>query len=128
MGERTMGIETEVVLIAEATALPGKREELRRAFNELVPKSLAEEGVSVFRLHENRDKPGHFVLYERFRDQVALDTHVTLDPFREDPAGFRLVGGGGQAEDHLLPHPDGIVPGSRPSTGPHRTGETARLT
>ena len=69
-----MAIENEVVIIAEAVALPGKREELRRAFVEdFVPKSLAEEGVSVFRLHENRDNPGHFVLYERFRDQAAID-------------------------------------------------------
>lgn len=60
-----MAIENEVVIIAEAVALPGKREELRRAFVEdFVPKSLAEEGVSVFRLHENRDNPGHFVLYD----------------------------------------------------------------
>ncbi|MBV8230085.1 MAG: antibiotic biosynthesis monooxygenase, partial [Planctomycetaceae bacterium] len=69
-----MAIENEVVIIAEAVALPGKREELRRALVEdFVPKSLAEEGVSVFRLHENRDNPGHFVLYERFRDQAAID-------------------------------------------------------
>jgi hypothetical protein len=39
------------VIIAEAVALPGKREELRRAIVEdLVPKSLAEAGVSVLRL------------------------------------------------------------------------------
>ena len=58
-----MAIENEVVIIAEAVALPGKREELRRAFVEdFVPKSRAEEGVSVFRLHESRDNPGHFVL------------------------------------------------------------------
>jgi len=69
-----MAIENEVVLIAEAVALPGKREDLRRALVEdFVPKSLAEEGVSDFRLHENRDNPGHFVLYERFRDQAAID-------------------------------------------------------
>ena len=69
-----MAIENEVVIIAEAVALPGKREELRRAIVEdFVPKSVAEEGVSVFRLHENRDYPGLLVLYERFRDQAAID-------------------------------------------------------
>jgi quinol monooxygenase YgiN len=46
-----MGTEHEVVIIAEATALPGKRDELKRAFDRLVPKSRAEEGVSTFRLH-----------------------------------------------------------------------------
>ena len=48
-----MGIQSEVVLIAEATALPGKRDELRRAFDELVQKSLAEEGR--FRLPTPRE-------------------------------------------------------------------------
>ena len=91
-----MGIQSEVVLIAEATALPGKREELRRAFDELVPKSLAEQGVSVFRLHENRDKPGHFVLYERFRDQGALDTHVTMDHFAKILRDFASLAEGGK--------------------------------
>ena len=77
-----MAIENEVVIIAEAVALPGKREELRRAIVEdLVPKSLAEEGVSVFRLHENRDTPGHFVLYERFRDQAAIDSLFAQEHF-----------------------------------------------
>ena len=77
-----MGTEHEVVIIAEATALPGKRDELRRAFDRLVPKSRAEEGVSTFRLHEDRDRPGRFVLYERFRDQSAIDLHVTLEHLR----------------------------------------------
>ena len=91
-----MGIQSEVVLIAEATALPGKRDELRQAFDELVQKSLAEEGVSVFRLHENRDKPGHFVLYERFRDQGALDTHVTMDHFAKILRDFTSLAEGGK--------------------------------
>jgi quinol monooxygenase YgiN len=74
---------SEVVIIAEATALPGKRDELKRAFDRLVPRSLAEAGVSTFRLHEDRDRPGHFVLYERFRDQAAVETHVTLEHYAQ---------------------------------------------
>jgi quinol monooxygenase YgiN len=73
--------EYEVVLIAEATALPGKRDELKRAIDELIPKSLAEEGIDVFRLHENRDKPVHFMLYERFRSQAAIDSHFASEHF-----------------------------------------------
>ena len=78
-----MGTDREVVIIAEATELPGKRDELKRAFDRLVLKSSAEEGVSTFRLHEDRDRPGRFVLYERFRDQAAIDTHVTLEHFAQ---------------------------------------------
>ena len=68
-----MGELHEVVLIAEAAALPGKRDELRRAFEELVPRALAEAGVRTFRLHEDRDQSGRFMLYERYHDQDAVD-------------------------------------------------------
>jgi quinol monooxygenase YgiN len=91
-----MGTEHEVVIIAEATALPGKRDELRRAFDRLVPKSRAEEGVSTFRLHEDRDRPGTFVLYERFRDQAAIDTHVTQEHFAQILQDFAELAEGGR--------------------------------
>jgi quinol monooxygenase YgiN len=91
-----MRTDAEVVIIAEATALPGKRDELRRAFDRLVPQSLAEEGVSTFRLHENRDNPGHFVLYERFHNQAAIDTHVTLKHFAKILHDFAELAEGGK--------------------------------
>jgi quinol monooxygenase YgiN len=76
-----MGELNEVVLIAEAAALPGKRDELRRAFDELVPRALAEAGVRTFRLHEDRDQSGHFMLYERYHDQDAVDAHFETEHF-----------------------------------------------
>jgi quinol monooxygenase YgiN len=91
-----MGTGPEIVIIAEATALPGKRDELKLAFDRLVPRSLAEEGVSTFRLHEDRDRPGHFVLYERFRDQAAIDTHVTLEHFAQILRDFAELAEGGK--------------------------------
>jgi quinol monooxygenase YgiN len=76
-----MGQSKEVVLIAEATALPGKRDELLSAFRELIPKALDETGVSVFRLHEDRDQPGHFTLYERYHNQGSVESHFASDHF-----------------------------------------------
>jgi quinol monooxygenase YgiN len=91
-----MGTEHEVVIIAEATALPGRRDDLKRAFDRLVPRSRAEEGISTFRLHEDRDRPGHFVLYERFRDQTAIDTHITLEHFAQILQDFAELAEGGK--------------------------------
>lgn len=72
----------EVVLVAEAAALAGKRDELLRAIlDDLVPNSLAEPGISVFRLHEDRDRSGHFMLYERFRDQESIESHFATEHF-----------------------------------------------
>jgi quinol monooxygenase YgiN len=76
-----VGNNDEVVLIAEAVALPGKRDELLSAFNELIPKALDEPGVSAFRLHEDRDQPGHFTLYERYHDQRSVESHFATDHF-----------------------------------------------
>jgi quinol monooxygenase YgiN len=76
-----MAADNEVVLIAEAAALPGKRDELRQAFDILVPQTRAEEGVSAFILHEDRDKAGHFMLYEVYRDQAAVESHFATPHF-----------------------------------------------
>jgi quinol monooxygenase YgiN len=76
-----MTANNEVVLIAEARALPGKRDELRHAFDILVPKTRAEEGVSAFILHEDRDTAGHFMLYEVYRDQAAVESHFATPHF-----------------------------------------------
>jgi quinol monooxygenase YgiN len=92
-----MGDPDEVVLIAEASALPGKREELRRAFDQLVPRALAEPGVSTFRLHEDRDQSGHFMLYERYRDQHAVDTHFETAHFATIMEALAEFAEGGKA-------------------------------
>lgn len=72
----------EVVLIAEATALPGKRDELLRAvLDDLIPTALAEPDVSVFRLHEDRDQAGHFMLYEWLRNKECIESHFATKHF-----------------------------------------------
>ncbi|HXO82973.1 MAG TPA: putative quinol monooxygenase [Mycobacterium sp.] len=76
-----MAANNEVVLIAEATALPGKHDDLRHAFDILVRQTRAEEGVNAFILHEARDKPGHFMLYEVYRDQSAVEAHFATAHF-----------------------------------------------
>jgi quinol monooxygenase YgiN len=85
----------EVILIAEATALPGKEQELREAIYILVPQALAEEGISIFRLHEDREVPGHFMLYERFKNQEAIESHFATEHFKViSDAAARLAQGG----------------------------------
>jgi quinol monooxygenase YgiN len=65
-----------IVIIAQATALPGN-EELRAALDAVILPSLAEEGVQVFRIHGDIEKPGHFVFYKHFASQAALDSHFS---------------------------------------------------
>jgi quinol monooxygenase YgiN len=85
----------QVVLVAEVTALQGKYDELRRALYELIPQSLAEGGVVTFRLHEDRHEPGHFTLYEVFRNQHSVDLHVQTDHFARAITAFTEFAQGG---------------------------------
>jgi quinol monooxygenase YgiN len=87
----------EVVLIAEATALPGKRDELLRAVLEgLIPKALAEPDVSVFRLHEDRDQAGRFMLYERFHNWGSVESHFTAEHFATISEALAELAEGGE--------------------------------
>ena len=72
-----------IIVIAEATALPGNEAVLRDAIDRVIEPSLAEPGVSVFRLHQDIEKPGHFALYERFADQTAIDSHFASSHFKK---------------------------------------------
>ena len=92
------GPDEEVVLITEATALPGKRDDLRRALVELIPQSVAEGAVSTFRLHEDRNRPGHFTLYQRFRNQHGVDLHVQTDHFALSMEALAQFAEGGMAQ------------------------------
>lgn len=70
-----------IVIMATLTATPEKRDHLLQALQELLPAARAESGVYTFLLHENRQQPGQFTLYEHFRDQTAIDTHFSSSHF-----------------------------------------------
>ena len=75
--------ETEIVVVAEMTAQPGKAENFKgKLIQAAIPPTRLEEGNSVFRLHEDRRAPGHFVLYECFDNQEALDAHFRTVHFK----------------------------------------------
>lgn len=91
-----MSDSAAIIVIAEATALPGKEAELRQAIDAVRLASLAEDGVSMFRLHQDLDVPGRFVLYERFADQAALDSHVGSPHFTKVLEDFAALAAGGK--------------------------------
>ena len=70
-----------IVIIATLTATSENRDHLLQALQELLPAARAESGVYTFLLHENRQEPGQFTLYEHFRDQSAIDTHFSSSHF-----------------------------------------------
>lgn len=66
----------ELRLIADVTAKPGKEAALRMALTALIAPSRAEDGCFQYDLHEDRERPGHFIFFERWRDAAALAAHA----------------------------------------------------
>jgi quinol monooxygenase YgiN len=64
-----------IVLVVGFEARPGTTDALRAALDDIARASTAEAGCLEYTLHEDRDDPHRFVLYERWADQAALDEH-----------------------------------------------------
>ena len=71
----------------EATAFitpaPGRVDELRERLRAVVARTVEEPGCLEFRVFELTDRPGHFVLWERFADQAALEVHMAAEWTRD---------------------------------------------
>jgi len=68
--------ETFLTVIAEATAKPGKEDELKRRLLELVEPTRKEEGCIRYDLHVNNAEPARFVFYETWKSLAMLDRHL----------------------------------------------------
>ena len=54
-------------------------------------------GVRTFRLHEDRDQPGHFTFYQRFHNQHGVDLHVQTDHFALSLESLEELADGGSS-------------------------------
>lgn len=68
-----------LVVVVNVVARTGKEDELREAFKELVPYAKTEPGFIQYDLHESIEQPGHFVFYEIWENEEALDVHSNTD-------------------------------------------------
>ncbi|HST83077.1 MAG TPA: putative quinol monooxygenase [Kineosporiaceae bacterium] len=61
-------------------------EDVRAALVTLAEQAAQEAGTELFEVHESTEQVGHFVVFERYRDQDAVLAHRTseaMDRFRE---------------------------------------------
>jgi quinol monooxygenase YgiN len=68
-----------LVVVATVVARAGKEEVLGEALKELVPYAKTEPGFIQYDLHESTEKPGHFVFYEIWKDEEALNVHSNTE-------------------------------------------------
>ncbi|MCA8880511.1 MAG: antibiotic biosynthesis monooxygenase [Rhodobacteraceae bacterium] len=69
-----------LTIVAELTAHPGKEDALREALKAIIPPTLAEPGCIQYDMHEDNDRPGHFVFYETWENREIWDTSHNVAP------------------------------------------------
>lgn len=88
--------------LIEATAFikpaPGRADELRERLRVVVAETLKEPGCLEFQIFELADDPGHFVLWEKFASQSALEEHMAAEWTRD----YFASGAAGSTEVHRM--------------------------
>lgn len=72
---------TTVVAVWEAA--PGHEDEVRAILRDLTARSRAEPGCLEFETLEASDRPGSFVLIERYAGAAGRDQHLASNHFAE---------------------------------------------
>jgi len=75
--------EPLLTVIAEFWARPASEEALRALLMGLVAPSRKEPGCVQYDLHVDNKEAGHFLFYENWRSQAALDEHVATPHFKD---------------------------------------------
>lgn len=88
-----------VRLVVTIDAVPGKGDELARAYAARCAEVVREPGCEQFEIFRSVVDPDRFALLERWRDQAALDQHAKLNSTRP-PMAAQLRAGPGEREDY----------------------------
>jgi len=72
-------MDQELTLIVPIQAKAECRDDVRRRLVALAEKTRQEPGNLCYVLHEVPTDPGHFVIYEQWKNQAALDFHMAQD-------------------------------------------------
>lgn len=64
-----------VVLAVTWMANPGKASEVADVFRKLEAASRREPGCLLYVVHQHREDPGRFFIYEQYADEAALQAH-----------------------------------------------------
>lgn len=75
--------ESAIILSVMIEAVAGREDELADKLKGLVGPTRSESGCLGYELNVSADKPGTFLFYEKFKDQAALDSHVSTPHFKE---------------------------------------------
>jgi (4S)-4-hydroxy-5-phosphonooxypentane-2,3-dione isomerase len=64
------------------TFAPEDADKAETMLRELRDLSRKEEGIVTFDVARSKEKPNVFVLWEEYKDQAAIDSHLTTEHFK----------------------------------------------
>lgn len=76
-------MKKQVTLIVSFEAKIDARDTVRRRIRALAESTRREEGNLQYQVVELEDEPGSFMIFENWRDQKALDTHMSQDYLKQ---------------------------------------------
>ena len=79
-----------IVLAVLWVAKKGQGEKAAELFRQLTKASLKEPGCETYIVHRHKDEPERFFIYERYRDEAALEEHRNTKHFQQIARGELL--------------------------------------
>lgn len=73
-----------ILTIAKATVKKNKLKEFKDAALELVKNSKTEDGCMEYALYENNENSYVLTIVEKWRDQKAIEKHISTDIFKKN--------------------------------------------
>lgn len=70
--------ETEIAIVAQFTAKPGRADALLQAIHHVMAMTLAEPGCRRFVLYQSVDNPNLLTVVEKFASQRDFDVHLQM--------------------------------------------------
>ncbi|HYR90153.1 MAG TPA: putative quinol monooxygenase [Terriglobia bacterium] len=78
-----------LILAVHVTIKAGHEDEVLDPFHKLQEETRREPGCITYVVQRSRENPRHYLIYEQYTDQAALDTHRSSPHFKQYAAeGF----------------------------------------
>jgi len=74
--EGNSSVRTGLTVIAYLTAKTGREDQVREALLDLVAQTRNEKGCVNYDLHQSRENPSDFAIYENWHEATDLDAHA----------------------------------------------------
>jgi quinol monooxygenase YgiN len=72
-----------LILAVHVTIKAGHEEEVLAPFRKLEEETRREPGCIMYIVQRSRENPRHYLIYEQYKDDAALDAHRNTAHFKE---------------------------------------------